>query len=900
MYFNKIIDKPYLKEAEKLMEELASGPKGLKASEVDKRLEYYGLNELPERRSRSLFNLIIKQFKSGLVLILFLAALISYFAGEVIDSWVIIVVIIINAGIGFSQEYRAEKAISSLKKMILKTAKVLRDGHLVNLDAKHLVPGDIIILEEGDQIPADARIIEARNFRCIEAALTGESLPISKTEACLPEDCPLADQKNMVWKATFVAGGYAHAVVTGSGENTAIGDISIMLEKIKEKRSNFLQKTDVLAKQMSIIAIGSAGLLFLVGYFFRGFEMQEILLTSIAALVAAVPEGLPAVLSIVLAIGANRMAKRNAIVREFTATETLGAVSAILCDKTGTLTQNSLTVRKVFIPGESEIRVTGEGWFPAGNFIRNNAIIDPASSSRLEKLLRIAGISNNSEIHYNTDKNSYELIGDPTEGALLVLARKGEFDPSIFQKDKLDDLAFDSKLKLRVSLIKDEAGHELFLSGAPEELLKRSSKILGIKGETELSRVDRSEIQSIISDWSNQAMRVIALSYKKTDLNKIDSTSIDELVFVGLAGMLDPPRPETKAAVEKCRKAGIRVIMLTGDHVNTAVAVAKACGIIEEDSRGGVIALSENQLESLNENEFEDALKKISVFARLTPAMKLKIAAKLQNMGYLIAMTGDGVNDAPALKQADVGISMGIMGTDIARESSDVVLADDNFATIVKAVEQGRIIFSNSRQTSIFLVTTNIAESITLIVSIALGFPLPLTATQLLWLNLVTDGVNDMALATEPGHGDIMDHRTFEKQENILNKEMLPFLFINVFLMVGLSLLTFSYYKEDGLEKARTGVFMIMAFTQLFNIFNLRSINESVFKIGLFSNRYINLAIMTSLILLLVVSEVPFIAYLFHFQSIEMMDLAILFGLSSSVLWAGELYKFTKNKGALS
>ena len=887
----KTIENPHVLSAKEVVNELDSNYYGLSNKEAQDRLKIYGPNELPESKSISLFLLLLKQFKNWMVIILVFAAAISWITGHIVDTWVIITVIFVNAGIGFSQEYRAEKAITSLKKIIVKTAKVLRDGELFTIPSSQLVLGDVIVLEDGDSISADARIIQSKNLRTIEASLTGESLPVSKKNAKYPKETPMADRKNMVWKGTFVARGYAKAIVTGTGINTAIGSISETLSNIEETRTSFNKKTDVLAKQMSVIAITSAVLMFLVGYFYRHFEIEEILLTSIALLVAAIPEGLPAVISIVLAIGAHRMAKRNAIVREFTATETLGAITAILTDKTGTLTQNTLTTRKVFIPGETDYTVTGEGWFPVGNFMQEDAIIDAKKNSVLQKLLKIAAVSNNSELRHDKEANTYELIGDPTEGALSVLARKGGMQAKYFQNQKIDDLPFDSNIKLRATLIKEENYQELYVTGAPEKLLKISASVLTPHGESKLTQEQKIEIQSKISEWSIHAMRVIAIAYKKEGAEKIDVEAIDNLVFVGIVGMIDPPRTDSKEAVEKCKQAGIRVIMVTGDHVNTAVAIAKVCSIIGNENQSEVMALTEQQLLQLDEDEFDDAIRSISVFARLTPSMKLKIAERLQAMGHLIAMTGDGVNDAPALKKADVGISMGIMGTDVARDSSDVVLADDNFATVVHAVEEGRIVFANSRQTSFFLVTTNIAESVTLLVSIVLGFPLPLTATQILWLNLVTDGVTDIALATEPGHGEIMKTKPMLKNENILNREVLPFLFINVFLMVGLSLTTFFYYMDENVEKARTGLFIVMAFTQLFNVFNLRSINKSIFEIGLFSNRHINLAVGVSILLLVFVTEVPFLASIFHFQSLQLVDFMVLFLLASSVLWAGEIYK---------
>ena len=887
---------PHSLKIKVVIDELVTNTNGLTNKDAKDRLLTYGPNQIPETESISLFLLLLKQFKSWLVIILIIAAIISWFAGQVLDTLVIIAVVVINAGIGFLQEYRADKAIASLRKMIVKTAKVLRDGKLITVLSYQLVPGDVLVLEEGDSIPADGRIIQSKNFRTIEASLTGESLPISKKEEIYPKETALADRKNMVWKGTFVAGGYAKVVITGTGLKTAIGDISETLSKIEVKRTNFMKKTDVLAKHMSIIAITSSVLIFLIGYFYRHFEIKEILLISIAALVAAVPEGLPAVISIVLAIGANRMAKRNAIVREFTATETLGAVSAILTDKTGTLTQNSLTVKKIFISGSSEYSVTGVGWFPDGNFMQQNSIINADINYALQELLKIAAVSNNSEFNYDKQTNTYELIGDPTEGALSVLAKKGGILIEKLQLNKIDDLPFDSTIKLRATLIKENQHSKIYVIGAPEELLERSTSILTSQGKSNLNKKAKEEIQQKISEWSNDALRVIALAYKKQDTIKINEEAIEDLVFVGITGMIDPPRHDSKEAVEKCRQAGIRVIMVTGDHVNTAVAIAKTSGIIENIAENEIVALTEKQLLRLDKDEFDKAIRDISVFARLTPKMKLKIAERLQAMGHLIAMTGDGVNDAPALKQADVGISMGIMGTDVARDSSDLVLADDNFATVVSAVEEGRIVFKNSRQTSFFLVTTNIAESVTLLVSILIGLPLPLTATQILWLNLVTDGITDMALATEPGHGEIMKINPLLKNENILNKEILPFLFINIVLMVGLSLAAFYYYMNDSLEKGRTGVFIIMAFTQLFNIYNLRDIHKSVLEIGLFSNKYINLAVGISVLLLIIVTEVPVLATIFNFKSLYIIDLIILFSLSSSVLWVGELYKFFNKK----
>jgi P-type Ca2+ transporter type 2C len=884
---------------EEALNQLKSSIEGLSREQVEERRKTHGWNELPEAQKVSWINMLGKQFKSLLVFILIIAAVISYAVGHVVDMYVILAVVVINSLIGFIQELKAEQAVSALRKLMVQKARVIRNGKEEIVSTRDLVPGDIIILEEGESIPADARIIESKNLQVTEASLTGESVPVSKNDAVLPEETSLADRKNLLYKSTFVTGGFVKAVVCGTGLNTAIGNIAETLTTIKRAQTNFQKKTNMLGRQMAVIAILSAALLFTVGYLSGNYELDELLLVSIAALVSVIPEGLPAVLSVVLAIGSYRMSKRNAIIRDFTSVETLGAVTTIITDKTGTLTQNKLTVKKVYLYGEEPIEVSGEGWFPAGNFSRDKKIIEPLENTALKRLLEIAAYSNNSSIKHDEQTDEYELAGDPTEGALLVMAAKAGIKFSTATKlKKIDDLPFNSKLKMRASLLEIDGEKYLYVIGAPEKILAASTSLSIEDAEVSLDDFKRDKIKEMMDAWSADAMRVIGLGYKKMpdSTESIDEDGINDLMFSGFTGMIDPPRPNTKEAVFQCKSAGVRVIMATGDHINTAIAIAKAVGIIDENNGEELLALTEQQLLQLDEKEFDEAIRKVSVFARLTPTVKLRIAERLQAMGELVAMTGDGVNDAPALKKADIGVSMGIMGTDVARESSQVVLADDNFASIVNAIEEGRIVFSNARKTSFFLVTTNFAEITTLVSLVAMGLPMALTATQILWLNLVTDGVCDKALATERGHKDLLKEKPVRQDEKILNASVLPFLFMMAGIMTVLSLVVYFWFIDESLEKARTTVFIIMAFSQLFNLYNMRSLKKSVFEVGFFSNKYVNLAIFISILIQVLIIELPFFQRVFSFEFVSVAEFITLAAMSSIVLWSGEFYKYLKYK----
>lgn len=911
------------KTEKEVLKELSSNFEGLSSKEVKNRLLKFGPNEIPEKKAPHPVIIFLKQFHSWLIYILIGAALFSFWTGHIFDIYIILAVLLFNALMGFVQEFKAERAILALKKMIVPFAKVIREGELLEIPAKELVPGDIILLEEGDRIPSDARLLEVKNFRTMEAALTGESLPVSKDVKELPKRTDLADQKNMVWLGTFAVSGQAKAIVTATGFKTALGQIAQSLEEIKTQKTHFKIKTDLLAKQMGGIAVISALLIFFVSFVIKHLEFVETFRFAVAALVSAIPEGLPAILVIVLAVGAHRMAKRNAIIRNMQTTETLGVANVIATDKTGTLTQNTIEVEKIILLNQEEIKVLGEGLEPKGEFIQKEKVFFPLENPQLRKLLHIAGICNNAKLvkkektaafGKKEKKEEYSIIGDPTEAALVVLAEKASLKKDVlFEKEKkLDDLPFNPELKYRASLavlVEEKEKKEIYVVGAPEAVLNIST--YGLKDKEEkLTDKEKKEILRKVDNLAKQGLRVIGLAYKSVplEIDRLAEELIGDIIFVGMVGMKDPPRPEVKEAVAKAKIAGIRVIMKTGDHKETALAIAKEIGLISQNVKNNKypLALTEKELKKLNDKEFNEVVKNVSVFARLTPQMKLKILESLQKQGYIVTMTGDGVNDAPALKKADIGIAMGQIGTDVARESSSIVLADDNFASIINAIEEGRTVFNNVKQASLFLLTTNFAEIVVLIISLIIGVYLwgetllILLPASILFLNLVTDGFTGIALACEPHHEDVLKMPPRKKEENILSKDIFPLLALMVIIMTVFTIFAFKFFLSNGsLERARASVFAVMAITQLFNALNMRSLSQSVFKIGFFSNRLIVFGLAISFILVLIALFVEPVAIRFGFGVLNFFEFLIIVLLSSLVLWGGELYKYrqrNKNK----
>lgn len=879
----------HTKTEKEIFAELKTSEKGLSESQARERIQQYGLNEISKAKKQSEIIKFLKQFNSPLIWVLFLAMIISFIFDHKIDAYVILGIVLFNATIGYVQESKAERAIDALKKMVVSYAKVYRNGELIKTPSSNVVPGDIIFLEEGDKVPADARLIEIKDLRTKESSLTGESLPVEKNLKPVEERTSIGDRANMVFMGTLVVSGIAKAIVVETGNYTEIGKVADSIKKVKQPKSHYREKVSQLTLQMGGLAVVGALLTFIIGYFVNGLEFLEIFLFTIAALVSGIPEGLPAVLTIVLAIGAMRMSKRNALIRNLPAVETLGVATVICTDKTGTLTENSLTVEKIQTTGNL-FSVGGIGWEPVGRFSLKKENINPLKNLELLKTLQISTLCNKGNIIHSGEK--FETTGDPTEVALNVLGLKAGLRKNKLKEKIIDDLPFSSDSKFRATLIQDENKKEILSVGAFEKILSLSSSYFENGKRIKLNEKIKNELLKKAISLGSQGYRVLGLAYREVSnsTDSISKESVKNLVFVSFVAMKDPPRKEIKNSLIKARNAGIRVIMTTGDHKVTALAIAKEIGLPNSNR-----ALTQTELEVLSEEEFTKVVREVNIFARVSPKMKLRIVKTLQLQGEIVAMTGDGVNDAPALKRADIGIAMGIIGTDVSRESSEIVLADDNFSSIVNAIEEGRIVFRNVKQTSTYLVTTNVAEAVTIVTSLFLKLPLPLLPLHIIWMNIVTDGTNGIAIATEKGHGTALNQPPRKKTEKILNWEVIPYLILVCGTMAIGSILFFRYFLEVyTMQQAMTGVFLTMTSCQLFSVLNMRSMHKSLFKIGLFSNKYILISLTISLIGVFSVVYIPFLQQIFKFSPLPLFELGKIFLFSSLVLVVGEIWKFAR------
>src|SRR3989338_3033836 len=829
------------KSIEDALKELKTDKNGLTEKEAEERLKKYGLNEIQQLKKINPIRIFLEQFHNIVIYILIFALVVSIFLNETIDAIVIGVIVIVNAIIGFIQEYHAEKAIEALKKLASLKATVIREEKEKEIDAKLLVPGDIVKLETGDKIPADCRLIDVTELQTQEATLTGESTPINKELSVLAEKTPLADRLNMAFSGTIITNGKAHEIVTATGMQTEIGKIATLIEEIKPELTPLQKKLNALGKKLGIVVIIISIIVFLaqlfknpvvLGYLtsFQFLEFlkgsREIFLTAIALAVAAIPEGLPVVVTVGLAIGIKKMVKRNALNRRLPSVETLGSTTIICTDKTGTLTKNEMTITKIYANGKI-IDVTGSGYETKGKFLSDNKKVNP---DELRLLLQIGALNNDASF----DKDN--VIGDPTEAALLVSAAKSGVDYEQLRKKyaRKDEIPFTSERKIMTTM-HDINGYVAYVKGAPEVVLKLCNSIYVNGAVRELAENERKKILQTNADFAGDALRVLGFAFKAvTDKSKAEKN----LTFVGLQAMIDPPREEVKAAIEKCKKAGIKIVVITGDHEATAKAIAKEIGI-----EG--ISISGSHLEKMSQEELDKEVEDIVLYARVNPEHKIKIVNALKKKGHVVAMTGDGVNDDPALKKADIGIAMGITGTDVAKESSDMILLDDNFASIVNAVEEGRGIFDNIRKFVNYLLSSNLGEIALILFASLFGLPLPLTAIQILWINLITDGLPATALSFDPHSKGIMQRPPRPRRENILSRGSLAHIVTSGILIGTISLILFWLYLGSGVVKAQT-----MAFTSLvvFEIVRLQTIRAE-YKLSLFSNKLLAGAVFFSLIL---------------------------------------------------
>ena len=885
----------YSYDREKVLTDLQSdAEKGLSQEVAQARLQEFGRNRLEEAKKPGIFRKILAQFSDFLVLILVGAALVSYLIGEKKDALVILAIVIINALLGVYQEGKAEKSLESLKKMSSSVAKVIRGGSLIELPAEELVPGDLVRLETGDIIPADCRLIDSSNLKVEESSLTGESVPVEKDAgASLDEAASLGDRVNMAYMGTVVTYGRGTGLVVGTGHNTEIGKIATMIQSYKEELTPLQGQLNRLGKLLGLTTILVCLLVLVLGTL-QGKKLMDMFMIAISLAVAAIPEGLPAIVTIVLAIGMNRMVKKNAIVKKLLAVETLGATTVICSDKTGTLTQNEMTVVKIFTNGRT-IDVSGKGYEPVGDFLLDGRPTSIDEIGDLETILASSALTNDARLEKTEE--GYRVIGDPTEGALVTLAEKSAFIQDIMNENypRLAEIPFDSDRKLMTTFHSNYIPGIImgFTKGAPDVLIDRSTRISTHGKVLEFTPQRKQEVLDQVQAFSRQALRVLAFAYRDYEEVPENPNSQEHeagLTFVGLVGMIDPARPEAKEAIAKCRQAGIRTVMITGDYKETAFAIAQDLGMVDSMDQ----AISGSELADLSGAELKELVKRVRVYSRVSPQDKVKIIEALKSNGEVASMTGDGVNDALALKRADIGVAMGITGTDVAKNTADLILMDDNFSTIVSAVEEGRIIYSNIRKFVFFLLSCNIGEILLVLSSILMKLPLPLIPIQLLWLNLVTDSFPALALGVEKGEPDIMMQPPRNPREPIINGSMMLRIIIQSIALAAVSLAAFKYgllKYPKSLDKARTLVFTTMILAELLRAYSSRSEHYSIFKIGLFSNGQMLASTLFSFGLLLAVLYIPYLQPIFNTFSLGGEDWKIVAGLALLPLVIGELGK---------
>jgi Ca2+-transporting ATPase len=875
---------------EQAFDSLKSGHPGLKTDEAAQRFIQHGANEIQAAHRVSAWEILLEQFKNILILILLGATAISLFLGHGIESIVIAVIVLFAVFLGFIQEYRAERAIEALRKMAAPTATVLRDGAEMKIPARELVPGDVILLHTGDRIPADARLIEVINLQVEEAALTGESVPLEKyVHALEGDDLSIGDRRNMVYAGTAATYGRGKAIVAATGMQTEFGKIAQLLQTVETGRTPLQQNLDKVGNALARAAFVVVAIIVALGLL-RGQPFVEMLIFGIALAVAVVPEALPAVVTISLAIGVQRMVKRHALIRKLTAVETLGSTSVICSDKTGTLTKDEMTVRKLFTAGQL-FSVSGAGYTPVGDFSLDGKSAQP--SDAVIQMLRAATLASDTTL-VRGEESQWDIKGDPTEGALIVAAAKAGLQKEALDAStpRVDEIPFTSETKRMTTLHQTSAGLTAYAKGAPEVILKDCEYILTENGVQPLDDSGRERCLNAAQDMAEEALRVLGIA-SKPNINL--QTAQTGMTFLGMAGMIDPPRTEAKDAITLCEAAGIKPVMITGDHPVTAQAVARELGLLKN---GRVLTGAE--LEDMSDETLQREVENISVYARVSPSHKLRVVTAWQSRGHIVAMTGDGVNDAPALKKADIGIAMGITGTDVTKEASAMNLTDDNFASIVAAVEEGRGVFGNIKKYLMYLLSSNIGEIGLMAGSALLGLPLPLTAVQILYVNLATDGLPALALAVDPPEKDLMKRKPRNPKTGIFTRPVIALMLAGGIWSTMLNLGLFIWAMNSGRSQteAMTMTFVSLVLIQFFKAYNFRSDRLSVLQKP-FANKWLNMAIFWELILLTLIIYIPALHEPFSTFSLPLVDWLIVIGLSLTVSPVLEFVKWMERKGWL-
>jgi len=901
-------------EINEAMRELNAKTDGLSSEEVQKRLEEFGPNELKKEKRKSPIKLFLEQFTDILIIILLIATALSFAIGEAYDALVIIAIVMACAVLGFTQEYKAEKALEALRKMTAPTATVLRDGKEMQLETKDIVPGDIILLYTGDKVPADARLIEAINMKTDEAPLTGESTPVNKSVKPLPEETVVSDRRNTVFTGTVVVYGRGKAVVTSTGMTTEFGKIAKMVQVTEEEETPLEKRMAHVGKWLGILSVAVCLLVAVFGMI-RGREILDMILWGISLAVAAVPEALPAVVTGALAVGMYRMARENSIVRKLPAVETLGCTSIICSDKTGTMTKGEMTVERIHVNGNT-VKVAGVGYTPQGDFLFEDKKCDPAEENELRVLLKAATLCNDSKLE--KAEGRWTVKGDPTEGALVVAAAKaGLWKEEIGKEEpRVNEIPFSSERKLMSTVHELSNGDKMaYMKGAPEIVLERCTKIYANGKTLNLTDRIRKQLLSVNEAMAIQALRNLGFAYKELLGSKSSFDEEDEkgFVFLGIMGMIDPPREEVKDAIYMCNEAGIKVVMVTGDHRLTAIAVAKALNLIGENENEQGKVLTGAELDKLGDEEFGKSVENLVIYARVSPEHKVRIVKALREKGHICAMTGDGVNDAPALKIADIGVAMGITGTEVTKEASDMVLTDDNFATIVRAVREGREIYDNIKKYLTYLLRCNIMEILVMFIAmmitpdplydISSGIVPPaiaLTTIQILWVNLTTDGLPAIALGVDPGDPDLMERKPRDPNESVFTRDVKVYLSAVPVLMTVLLLGGYIFYQpwisEHNLVEARTQLFTAIVIMELANALNARSLKYTIFKVGVFKNKFLWLAILSSLGLQLMVLYIPALHGIFRVTYPEPFDWAVAIAFTLIVFFSLEIGKYIASR----